>query len=107
MKFVCRRHSCGPGQRATIAWCLAAFLKTGRNNHTASFDAMNDVVSHSMQHMTDADLGSIAVYLKSLAPKNLQAVPFKADSKVATALFNGVVSTTGAQIYLDRCACCH
>ncbi|QRX84393.1 cytochrome c [Glaciimonas sp. PAMC28666] len=86
---------------------IADFLKSGRNNHTASFGAMNDVVAHSMQHMTDVDLDSIALYLKALPAKNTEAAAFKPDNKVAAALSNGVVNTAGAQIYLDRCAGCH
>jgi cytochrome c553 len=32
------------------------------------FGGMSDVVEHSMQHMTDADLTAIARYLKTLPP---------------------------------------
>jgi mono/diheme cytochrome c family protein len=85
---------------------IVAFLKSGRNGHTASFGAMNDVVAQSMQYMTQDDLTSIAVYLKSL-PANNDAKPFVADPSVATALFNGKPGSSGAQIYLNKCAGCH
>ncbi len=85
---------------------IVAFLKSGRNGHTASFGAMNDVVAQSMQYMTQDDLVSIAAYLKSLPPHN-QAAPFVANPAVAQALFNGKPATTGAQIYLNKCAGCH
>ena len=85
---------------------IAEFLKTGRNSHSASFGGMNDVVSHSTQHMNDADFSSIAKYLKSLPTAN-SAPPFVPDDKVAKALYSGIVDTHGAQIYLDRCASCH
>ena len=86
---------------------IAEFLKTGRNSHSASFGAMNDVVAHSMQYMSKDDLGSIAKYLKSLPPANTSAKPFVGDDKVAKALFAGKVDTTGAQLYLNNCAGCH
>jgi hypothetical protein len=47
---------------------LVQFLKTGRSDHSAVFGGMSDVVEHSMQYMTDADLTAIARYLKSLPP---------------------------------------
>ncbi|OYO29801.1 cytochrome c [Janthinobacterium sp. PC23-8] len=86
---------------------IAQFLKTGRNNHSASFGAMNDVVTHSMQYMSKDDLSSIAKYLKSLPPANAKAQAFVGDDKVAKALFAGKVDTTGAQLYLNNCAGCH
>ena len=45
---------------------LVQFLKTGRSDRSAVFGGMSDVVTHSMQYMTDADLTAIARYLKSL-----------------------------------------
>ncbi|TYQ07096.1 UNVERIFIED_ORG: mono/diheme cytochrome c family protein [Zoogloea ramigera] len=85
---------------------IVDFLKTGRNGHTASFGAMNDVVAHSTQYLSNDDLTSMAVYLKSL-PANNQAKPFVADAKVATQLFNGQPATAGALLYLNKCAGCH
>ncbi|MGI4935316.1 MAG: c-type cytochrome, partial [Janthinobacterium lividum] len=53
------------------------------------------------------DLASIARYLKSLAPGKEAAKPFVADPKVGTALYNGVIGSAGAHLYLDKCAGCH
>ena len=86
---------------------IAEFLKTGRNSHSASFGAMNDVVAHSMQYMSKDDLSSIAKYLKSLPPANTGARPFVGDDTVGKALFAGKVDSTGAQLYLNNCAGCH
>jgi alcohol dehydrogenase (quinone), cytochrome c subunit len=85
---------------------IVDFLKTGRNGHTASFGAMNDVVAHSTQYLSDADLTSMAVYLKSL-PAHNDAKPFVADKTVATQLFNGKPASSGALVYLNKCAGCH
>ena len=86
---------------------ITTFLKTGRNTHTASFGAMNDVIVDSTQHMNDSDLHSIAAYLKSLQPKNTQAAAYQYDDTVSKELFSGQAKTAGAQIYVDRCAACH
>ncbi|MET0319582.1 MAG: cytochrome c [Duganella sp.] len=85
---------------------IVDFLKQGRNGHTASFGAMNDVVAHSTQYLSDADLTSMAVYLKSLPASN-NAQPFVADATVAQQLFNGKPASGGALIYLNKCAGCH
>lgn len=45
---------------------IVSFLKTGRNQHSAAFGGMADVVFHSTQHMSDADLQAIAHFLKTL-----------------------------------------
>lgn len=101
------RNEHGGGLANWSAQDIATFLKTGRNGHTASFGAMNDVVAHSTQYMSDEDLAGMAAYLKSLAPGSPAAPAYAADDKVAKELFNGVVSTGGAQLYLDKCAGCH
>jgi mono/diheme cytochrome c family protein len=85
---------------------IVAFLKTGRNGHTASFGAMNDVVAHSTQYLSEADLASIAGYLKSLPASN-SAKPFVSDQTVAQALYNGKPASAGALTYLNKCAGCH
>jgi mono/diheme cytochrome c family protein len=85
-------------------------LKTGRNRASAVVgEPMNDVVAHSMQHMTDADLHAIAAYLKSLpATGNANGkVSFAASETTAAELRAGHDGTRAAQLYLDNCAACH
>jgi mono/diheme cytochrome c family protein len=100
------RNEHGGGLAAWSNADIVAFLKTGRNGHTASFGAMNDVVAHSTQYLTEADLASIAGYLKSL-PARHDAKPFVSDPVVAQALYNGKPATEGALLYLNKCAGCH
>lgn len=100
------RNEHGGGLAAWSNADIVAFLKTGRNGHTASFGAMNDVVAHSTQYLTEADLASIAGYLKSLPAKN-KAQPFAGDPAVGQALYNGKPATEGALLYLNKCAGCH
>ncbi|KRW62580.1 c-type cytochrome [Pseudomonas sp. TTU2014-080ASC] len=86
---------------------LVAFMKTGRSDTSAVFGGMSDVVVHSLQYLTDADLTAIARYLKSLPAVNDDDPPFKEDAKVASALWTGDDSKTGAALYVDSCAACH
>lgn len=85
---------------------LVEFLRTGRNQYTASFGAMNDVIEDSMQYMSDADLNAMARYLLSLPPRQ-QAAPYRYDPATAQAAYDGRPDGPGARIYLDRCAACH
>jgi mono/diheme cytochrome c family protein len=85
---------------------LVEFLRTGRNRHVASFGAMNDVIEHSMQYMSDADLNAMARYLLSL-PDKKEAAAYKYDDASALAAYAGRPQGAGAALYLDRCAACH
>ena len=86
---------------------IAEFLRSGRNQRSASFGAMNDVIVESTQFMTDRDRTSIAAFLKSLPPRQTDAKPYAYDNNISQALYAGRVPGAGAQVYLDRCAACH
>ncbi|RON55696.1 c-type cytochrome [Pseudomonas frederiksbergensis] len=86
---------------------LVQFLKTGRSDRSAVFGGMSDVVTHSMQYMTDADLTAIARYLKSLPANDPNDQPHPYDKQVAQALWKGDDSQPGASVYIDNCAACH
>jgi alcohol dehydrogenase (quinone), cytochrome c subunit len=83
-------------------------LKTGRNGRTAVVGGpMNDVVAHSTQNLSDADLHAIAAYLKSLPATGASKSTFVASDDTAKALRAGQDGERGAQLYLDNCAACH
>lgn len=86
---------------------LVQFLKTGRSDRSAVFGGMSDVVTHSLQYMTDADLTAIARYLKSLPATDPNDQPHQYDKQVAQALWKGDDSQPGASVYIDNCAACH
>lgn len=86
---------------------LTEFLRTGRNDRTAVFGGMTDVVEHSLQYLTPEDATAIARYLKSLPANDKDQKPFKEDKTVANALWKGDDSKTGAALYVDNCAACH
>lgn len=87
---------------------LAAFLKTGRNAHTAAFGSMTDVVAHSLQHLSDDDITAIAVYLKSLPARAGRATEWVLGPDMTTkALNDGDYKVPGALAYSGACALCH
>jgi mono/diheme cytochrome c family protein len=87
---------------------IVAFLKTGRNTHTSVFGSMSDVVAHSSQYMSDADLRAIAVYLKGLPTHGgAAAAPYAYNTATADALWKGNDKQRGAALYVDSCAACH
>lgn len=86
---------------------LQQFLRYGRNDHTAAFGGMTEVVQHSLQYLSDADISAIARYLKSLGAKDPSQAVFREDDAVARALWKGDDSQPGAGVYVDSCAACH
>lgn len=86
---------------------LVQFLKTGRSDRTAVFGGMSDVVEHSMQYMSEADLTAIARYLKTLPASDPNDKPHVYDPKAGDALWKGDDSQRGASVYIDNCAACH
>lgn len=86
---------------------LVKLLKTGRNQYSAVFGGMAEVVTNSLQYLTDQDLIAIAAYLKSLPAVNSDNQPFVYDPAVANALRKGDDSKRGASVYIDNCAACH
>lgn len=85
---------------------IVQFLKTGHNTHYAAFGGMSDVVLHSTQYMTDADLQAIAHYLKSL-PGGETGASFTYDHTEAKKLAALDVSAPGALDYMNNCSACH
>jgi alcohol dehydrogenase (quinone), cytochrome c subunit len=87
---------------------IVATLRTARNAEQTVIGApMNEVVVHSTQNLTDADLQAIAAYLKTLAPTAGDASKFAANPATAAALANGHEANRGAELYDDNCAACH
>lgn len=86
---------------------LIIFLKTGRNDKTAAFGSMSDVVEHSLQHLTDGDLTAIARYLKSLTPRPGREEWVPQEDVTTAALRTGDFSAPGALTYVEHCTVCH
>lgn len=85
---------------------LVELLKSGRNANSAVFGGMSDVIHHSTQYMTDADLEAVAAFLKSLTPPGDEKKPTY-DASVANDLYKGNARMPGALLYVNNCATCH
>ncbi|HEC8924868.1 TPA: cytochrome c [Salmonella enterica subsp. enterica serovar Stanley] len=84
------------------------FLKTGRTDNSAAYGMMAPVIEHSTRFLSDEDIRSIAVYLKSLPPVAGIPVKKQKSDKTTTVLENGrYLSDRGAVIYKEYCSVCH
>jgi len=88
----------GGGLAGWRAQDIVDLLKTGQSAKGTAFGPMADVVRLSTQHMSDADLQAVAVYLQSLPPRAPAApAPFKRAAS----------HEQGGQLYAQHCADCH
>ena len=81
---------------------IVTLLKTGVSARGSVLGPMAEVVLHSTQHLSDADLGSMAVFLKSLPPAAVRAAPAAAGASASSPAFSA-----GAKLYEKNCAQCH
>jgi mono/diheme cytochrome c family protein len=79
-------------------------LKTGVSERGAVFGPMAEVVRDSLQHLTEADIKAMTVYLKSQREED--RVDPEADNYVSQAR-RVALMRNGEQIYKDRCSDCH
>ena len=98
---------------------VVELLKTGVSARGAVMGPMGEVVSGSTQHLNDADLRAMAVYLKALPPPAEEAAILAAlaasaasaaaAASAASAPAAGLVSRSaaGAKVYDQHCAACH
>lgn len=87
---------------------IATLLKSGRSEYSAVTGPMADAVRHSTQFMTDQDVASIAIYVKSLSPAPERGrASFVASDSTLGGIMAGSERSPGGRIYLDSCAACH
>ena len=89
----------GIGRWSETDW--ADFLKHGRNDHTAAFGPMAEVIEKSTRYLNEADLRGMVAYLTDLpnVPEKLEREkPLATDDPRMTA---------GRTIYATQCAACH
>jgi mono/diheme cytochrome c family protein len=100
-----------PSLRGLPRWnetAIVDYLQTGRNNGGAVAGEMTAVVQHSTSHLTDADLHSIAAYLKTLTPaERSTSVKAQGPAETAARLTAATGLTLGERLYLDNCVACH
>jgi mono/diheme cytochrome c family protein len=76
---------------------LVRFLATGRNKYATAAGSMQEKVTLSTSHMTDADRSAIAVYLKSLAPQETEVPPSPTVKQMRA----------GEAVFVSHCKACH
>ncbi len=87
---------------------VAMLLKAGRTAHEAVTGQMGEVVQHSTQYMTMADVDAIAAYLKSLGPAPASGrASFAANDNTYRTIMSGAETSPGGQMFMDSCAGCH
>lgn len=100
-----------PSLRGVHHWTqdeLVEYLQTGRNDKAGVAGEMTSVVYNSTSHMSEADLHSIAAYLKQLDGKRVVPKEDKAATeKTAAKLTQAKNLTEGERLYIDNCSACH
>jgi mono/diheme cytochrome c family protein len=82
---------------------IAQLLHTGIAPRATVFGPMAEVVRASLQHLSNADVRAMAVYLKSL-PASGDGAPRHERSKAPEAV---AFLQAGAKLYEQHCASCH
>jgi len=78
---------------------IVEYLKTGANDKSAAAGPMAEVIKNSTQHLSDADLNSIAAYLKGFPVGKVKAT--------TTTEINKQTLSRGEALYFDNCTGCH
>jgi mono/diheme cytochrome c family protein len=81
---------------------IRQLLKTGASPRATVFGPMAEVVQQSLQHLSDADINAMAVYLKSLKG-NGDKSDYEQDKSQDAQDFRAA----GARIYDKHCVECH
>jgi mono/diheme cytochrome c family protein len=79
---------------------IVQLLRTGQNRQAQTSGPMAEVVQHGTQHMTEADLHAMAVYLQSRTQPAPSSVPVRAQVSLT-------VAVKGQQVYERHCLQCH
>ncbi|MBR0711153.1 cytochrome c [Bradyrhizobium liaoningense] len=91
----------GAGRTGLKSWSeadIAEYLQSGRNAKSHAGGPMAEVVVNSTAKMSDADVRSIALYLKSLAPARRETIVTPPDDAEMKA---------GQSVYAKLCIACH
>ena len=83
---------------------IVDLLQKGVSNRGTVYGPMAEVVYNSLQHMTDADVRAMAVYLKSLPA---DAGPASDPAEGAARADVNQAFSDGRRIFAQRCASCH
>ncbi len=91
-----------PAEAGVQDWSISEvveFLKTGISARGSAMGPMAEVVYDSTQHLNDADLQAMAVFLRDL--------PQQAPARQPQTPVGSTVLELGAKVYKAQCAACH
>ena len=86
---------------------IVRLLRTGTSPRGSVMGPMADVVHGSTQHLSDADLGAMATYLRQLPADGAVAAQAPVPPRPATERGDAGTVARGSRIYDQRCAYCH
>jgi mono/diheme cytochrome c family protein len=92
-------------EAGTANWPLediADLLQVGTSRRGAVYGPMAEVVYNSLQYLTDEDARAMAVYLKSLPPREAEPPPTS-----QARLVDPSAMELGRKVYAGQCAVCH
>ena len=92
-----------PDEAGVAAWDtrdVVALLRDGVSTRGSAIGPMAEVVQHSTQHLTEADLRAMAVYLKALPQEAARVIDPAASAPSGR-------ETVGSRLYGQHCAQCH
>lgn len=81
---------------------IADLLQVGTSKRGSVYGPMAEVVYNSLQYLTDEDAKAMAVYLKSLPPRQSEPLPTS-----QARLVDPSTMELGRKIYAQQCAVCH
>lgn len=81
---------------------LVDYLRYGRNDHSAAFGPMAEVIQKSTQYLEEDDARAIAVYLKDLPDK-----PEEVEARPEPISQDDPAMQLGQTIYATQCSACH
>jgi mono/diheme cytochrome c family protein len=96
-------HDAESGLASTPLPDIVRLLRTGSSGTAQTNGPMGEVVQHSLQHLKEADLQAMAVYLQAQA----QGAPQPAPDAIPSTRISTQVATQGAKVYERQCMQCH
>ena len=96
-------HDAESGLASTPLPDIVRLLRTGSSATAQTNGPMGEVVQHSLQHLKEADLQAMAVYLQTQA----QGAPQPAPDAIPSTRISTQVATQGAKVYERQCMQCH
>ncbi|HUA56005.1 MAG TPA: cytochrome c [Candidatus Sulfotelmatobacter sp.] len=82
---------------------IVGLLRTGVSHRGAVYGPMAEVTFNSLQHLSDADVRAMAIYLKSLA----EGSPPGPEPTAVSPSESSLLMSLGQTVYQTRCASCH